>query len=315
VPVRPAGGDQALNQGPFDLASSSAGDRHTRRTAPLVWAGAVCLIVVVAAGGYLAAGVAVASGDRQAADVVIQKARTDSNQTISNRVTKAPTPPAFVTGAQDLAQTKTGVDRLNADFGRADVVVGSDLSRLRRSSATLKAQAENILVVPERDSLDQERRVVDDVASAFSAADGALKICVNQMHFISSMLDADMALTALQQDLDHQNVRGALSAFPTVDAKMQQAVSLSKGNDIPPQLRTLINSLSEVSTDLKQFLQAEQAGNLSAMQALSAKIDADGNAIGNVDQKGLDAYEAQLYKPYQDSYQSALRRAGFTVTS
>jgi hypothetical protein len=51
------------------------------------------------------------------------------------------------------------------------------------------------------------------------------------------------------------------------------------------------------------------------MQALSSKINADGDAISNFDQKGLDAYQAQLYKPYEDSYESALRLAGFTLTS
>jgi uncharacterized protein YhaN len=304
-----------MNQVPFDSASSSAGGTHTRtrRIAPFVWAGG--MVLVVAAGGYLGAGVAVASRDRQAAEVVVQKVRTDSNQTISDRVTKVPSLPTSAGGTQDLAQSKTGVDQLEADFGRAEAAVGSDLSRLRRSSATLEVQAGNILVVPERDSLDQERRRVDDIAAAFSAADGSLKIAIDQMGFISSMLDADIALTGLQQDLDQQNVSGALSAFPTVDAKMQQAVSLSRGKDIPPQLQALMSSLSQVSTDLKQFLQAEQAGNLPAMQALSSKINADGDAISNFDQKGLDAYQAQLYKPYEDSYESALRHAGFTLTS
>jgi hypothetical protein len=306
-----------MNQVPFDSTSSSAGGTHTRtrRIAPFVWAGGMVLILVVSAGGYLGAGVVVASRDRQAAEVVVQKARTDSNQTISDRVTKVPSLPTSVGGAQDLVQTKTGVDQLEADFGRAEAAVGSDLSRLRRSSATLEVQAGNILVVPERDSLDQERRRVDDIAAAFSAADGSLKIAIDQMGFISSMLDADIALTGLQQDLDQQNVSGALSAFPTVDAKMQQAVSLSRGKDIPPQLQTLMSSLAQVSTDLKQFLQAEQAGNLPAMQALSSKINSDGDAISNFDQKGLDAYQAQLYRPYEDSYESALRRAGFTLTS
>src|SRR5437879_3978181 len=85
-------GEAAMNQVPSDSASSSAGGTHTRtrRIAPFVWAGGIVLILVVAAGGYLAAGVAVASRDRQEAEAVVQKARTDSIQTISNRVTTAP---------------------------------------------------------------------------------------------------------------------------------------------------------------------------------------------------------------------------------
>jgi hypothetical protein len=115
--------------------------------------------------------------------------------------------------------------------------------------------------------------------------------------------------------LNDQNITGAVAAFPAVNAKMQQAVTLSRGKDIPPQLQTLMSSLSTLSADMTQFVQAVQAKDQRAVQTLSTKIDADANTTANFDQQGFDAFETQLFKPYQDRYEKALRQVGFTVTA
>jgi hypothetical protein len=307
-----------LEQGPFEYAhnfvQSGAPSARRRPIAPFVWGGVIVLVVVVAVGGYLAAGLAAAAGDRRAAEAVVEKARVDNNQ-ISGRVTQAQSLPSPLGGAQNLAQVKAGVDVLESQIKRADQTVVSDLPSLRQSSAALLDQEGSVLVLLQRGALNQERSRVDAVVTAFSAADACLKVASDQMTFVSSMLDAEMAMLSATQHLNDQDITGAVAAFPAVNAKMQQAVTLSRGKDIPPQLQTLMSSLSTLSADMTQFVQAVQAKDQRAVQTLSTKIDADANATANFDQQGFDAFETQLFKPYQDRYEKALRQVGFTVTA
>jgi hypothetical protein len=73
-------------------------------------------------------------------------------------------------------------------------------------------------------------------------------------------------------------------------------------------------ALATLAADFKQLLQAAQAHNLSAAQNAQAKVTTDTDALANFDQKGFDTFETNLFKPYQDRYDQALRQAGFTVT-
>jgi hypothetical protein len=72
-------------------------------------------------------------------------------------------------------------------------------------------------------------------------------------------------------------------------------------------------SLATLAADFKQLLQAAQAHNLRAAQNAQAKVTTDADAVANFDQKGFDAFQANLFKPYQDRYDQGLRQAGFTV--
>jgi hypothetical protein len=302
-----------LNQAPFQ---SRPGQPVEVGPAPrashlgrIIGIGAAVLVVVVAAGGYLAAGFVTAASDRQAAQAVVEQARKDNNR-ISSLVKTLPTTPSSVSSAQDVAKSKIAVDGLAATFDQGRGLVTGDLPRLRQAGATLQSQSEGLLVAPERGSLDQERGRVSAVVTAFSAAGDFLQVAGDQMRFVSSMLDAEIALDGVIQERDATR---ALAAYPQADSKVQQAVALSKSPNTPPQLRTLMASLATLGSDFKQLLQAARAHNLGAAQTAQAKVTTDANAVANFDQKGFDAFEANLFKPYQDRYDQALRQAGFTV--
>jgi hypothetical protein len=303
-----------LNQTPFESrpyqpveAGPTPRPSHLGRILGIV---AALLVVVLAAGGYLAAGFVTAASDRQAAQAVIEQARTDNNR-ISGLMKTVPTGPTSASSSPDLAKSKIAVDGIAANFDHDRGLVTADLPRLRQAAATLQSQSEGLLVAPERGSLDQERGRVGAVVTAFSAARDGFQIAGDQMRLVSSMLDAEIALDSVLQEQDPAR---ALAAYPQAEGKLQQAVALSKAPNTPPQAGTLMAALATLAADFKQLLQAAQAHNLSAAQNAQAKVTTDTDALANFDQKGFDTFETNLFKPYQDRYDQALRQAGFTVT-
>jgi hypothetical protein len=308
-----------LNQGPSNPGQSQPYGQHRpfeARPAPrasragrIIWVVAAVLVALLAVGGYLAAGFVVAASDRQTAEALVEHARNDNNQ-ISSLVKKLPSPPSSASSAQDLSQSKTAVAGIAATFDRERGVVNSDLPRLHRASATLQSQSGSLLVVPERGSLDKERSRVDAVVTAFLAARAVLQIGGDQMRALSSIFDAESVLLGTIQQ---QDVARALAAYPQVESKVQQAVTLSKALNVPPQIQALATSMGTLAADFKQFLQAQQSKNFNALQRSAAKVQADADGFA-FDDKGFNAYETNLFKPYQDRYNQALRQAGFTVT-
>jgi hypothetical protein len=282
-----------------------------RRLAPFAWIGIV-LLLVLAGGAYVFAGKAAGDADRQAAELVLQQARQD-NGLVYGLMKTVPSPPSSINGAQDLPHAKGAVDKVAASLRHAHLVVNSDLSRLRRAGATVQARSGGILVLSQRGPLDQERGRVDSVVTGFSVAGEYLQVAENQMRFTSSMLDAEIALVGVIALVQQQNMAGALELYPQVDGKVQAAIALSGGRFIPPQMLDPVNTLSTLAADFKRVIQAAQARDLRTIQALQPQLAAEANALGHYDQQGLDAYEASLFKPYQERYRRALRQAGFTL--
>jgi hypothetical protein len=283
-----------------------------RRLAPFVWIG-VALLLLAGAGTYVVAGKAAGDADRQAAELVVEQARQDNNL-IYGLMKTVPSPPSSINGAADLPHAKAAIDQKASALHHAHGVVSSDLPRLRRAGATIQAQSGGILVLSQRGPLDQERGRVDSVVTGFSVAGEFLRVAEDQMRFTSSMLDAEIALVGVVGLVQQQNMAGALALYPQVDGKVQQAVALSDGMYIPPQMLTPTNTLLALAADFKQVIQAAQRKDLKTIQALQPQISAEANALGHYDQQGLDSYEASLFKPYQERYRQALKQAGFTLT-
>lgn len=283
-----------------------------------IWIGVAALLVLVV-GGYIGAGAVGAAGYRQSAEQALRQAGTE-NDKIYGLVKKPPSLPASFSGQQTLAQaeqtlaqSKTAVDGYGTTLKRARAIVDTELPRLRQASQKLQADSGSILVAAQRGSLDEERRRLESAIAGFLAAGEYLTIAEEQMHFASVFLDADIALLGVARLVEQQNVAGALAQFPQVDIKVQQALTLSRGEHVAPQLQVLTNSLSTFSTDFKQLLQAIQAGNIEVVQTLAPKLDQDQKASASFDEAGYNAFQAQLAKPYVDRYEKAMKQAGFKL--
>jgi hypothetical protein len=278
----------------------------------VIWAGVAVLVVLVAVGGYLGAGVVVAAGYRQSAERTLAQAGTE-NDKIYGLLKKPPSGPVAIKSDQDLAQAKSALDEAGASLKQSHTIVGTELPRLGKASQNLRAESGGLLMVTQRGSLDEERGRIDSAIAGFSAAGEYLTIEEEQVRFASVLLDAEVAVAGVLRVVEQQNLAGALAQYPQVDSKVEQLRTLSRGQNIAPQLQALTNSVVTFSTDFKQFLQATQAGDVPAVQTLESKLDQDGKASASFDQAGYDAYQTQLAKPYVDRYERAMTRAGFKL--
>jgi hypothetical protein len=269
--------------------------------------------VILVAGGFFAIGVGAAAGDRLVADTAMEQARRDNNQ-VSDSLSRLPDLTLTASKIPDPAQAKTTIDGYLTKVKQSRAVVDADVPKLRGASDRLRGESGNFLVTTQRASLDQERGRVDALVTAFTAAGQYLQITEGQLTLDSAIVDVGGAFMALSGYVQRQDFNGAIAQYPQMDHAVQQAVTLSKGPNTPPQLQAQITALGTASTDLKQLVQAAQKKDLKTINALGPKLDADTSALDKFDQQGVNKYYDQLLKPYQDRYVSSLKQAGFKVT-
>lgn len=282
------------------------------RVGLLIGAFIAVLLVLGLGVGYFAAGVAVAANDRANAEKAVSEAVKD-NDRIYVLLKNSPSIPTSFNTPDDYAKAKATTDEYGAKATQARGIIDTNLPRLRQASATLRAQTGDFVVATQRGTLDKERARVESIITAFTAGGEGLQVLKDQMVFASAAFDVEGALAALIPVLTKGDVNGALSMYAPLDSKIPQAITLSKGPNIPPQLQTLMTQLATLAADLKQFLQAAQARNASEVQRLQPKIEQDARALQNFDERGLNAYEDQLFKSYADRYKQGMTQAGIKL--
>jgi len=278
----------------------------------LIGAGVAVLLVLGLGFGYFVAGAAVAANDRADAEKVVGQAAQD-NDRIYNLLKNTPTLPSSFNTPDDYAKAKATTDAYGAEATQGVGIINTSLPRLRQASATLRTQAGAFVVVTQRTALDRERARVESMITAFTAGGDGLRVMQDQMVFYSMVFDVEGAMAAIVPVLTKGDFKGALSMYGPIDSKIPQAVTLSKGPHIPPQLQTLMTGLATFAADLKQFLVAAQANDVSGAQRLLPALERDATALESLDEQGLKAYEDQLFKPYADRYKQGMAQAGFTL--
>lgn len=276
----------------------------------LVAAGAAMLILVGAV-AYLV-GTAAASVGRVVSDsnTTLETVRTHAND--ANASVKRV--PAFdVTGTNpDFAKARQTADQYAVQLGEYRGTVAADQVKLFRDRDRLSEQASGLPSLPSRGLLDRQRARVRSMLSALDAEDAALKILEDQMQALSAGFDAMGDFATVFDDLNKQDVKGALAVFPSLDGKLQTAAKLAAGPNTPPQVQKVVASLQALSTDFNRFLQAVQRGDTRGAQALEPRIEADAAALVSFDAQGLNAYERTILQPYEDRFDKGVRAAGFT---
>lgn len=297
------------------------GPRTRRRGLRLIIAAVAVLgLVVVALGGYLAAGVAIANADRQQAARALEQARQDNNQLAS--LVKAPDvgPTAFGSSSQDLTKLESEVQAYDARLPPAKTRLAASATRLHAASDTLQSESGNVLVAPERSSLAAERKRLESVITAFGAADEIMTIGDELLQYEASLIHASAVFIQVTDKLTtNSDAAGALAMYPQLDSATQRMVQLAKGPHIPPQFRSLTTNFAAAMPDFKRFIQAVQARDNRTVIALGPKLEDEMNglidAANKLDDKTVQATVQQLFQPYVDRYNAGLRAAGIQVVS
>src|SRR5262249_51908694 len=144
--------------------------------------------------------------------------------------------PAFDTAGASPAKAMQTADDYAAKMGAFRATVEADEGRLRADRDRLARQANGGLETPFRGALEYQRRRAESMLTALEAEDAELVILQNQMLAFSALFDAANDLQSVIGRLDQQDVRGALTLFPGLGAKLQTAARLAAGPNTPPQV-------------------------------------------------------------------------------
>lgn len=313
---------------------------YPRRRRPWIYIllsiGVVCLLLGSGI-GYFEAGATIAASDQQLVERALDRARSDSD-----RMTPLLTVPTFpnlkldqnaTTAAVEagLARLKDAFDRDAADYEQARLNAEGDRLRLVAVSKKIEpdlgrvdvtvpsmTQVRRAVLWPRRTALEQERGRSMSAAAGYSAAETFFQIGEQQARSDSGVVDAlssffDVEAVIIEQD----NVARALSLYPSLENKIQQAVTLSQGPNQTPDDLALAQALGTTAADLKKVLQAAQARNAAGVDAALAKFNSDFNSPGwNPDnQTQYVAPETRILSPLVTRYTTALQTAGINVNA
>lgn len=268
------------------------------------------VLVALAAAGYLVHAEVAGGQILKQASTVIESARTHNNQ-IADAL-KSPSFGAPLNDSSDAKAAAGSVATMDSALGGADTTLAAQLASLRKEDRILKEAQDGPWLLPSRSELASQQRRVDALITAFTSAQAELGVVRRQITGIQAFLSAAEQLQTIEPYVQQQDAAGALKLYAELEARLRTAATESP--NMPPQLKTAVGLMTTIATDLKQFLQAEEAGDYTRAEAVVGKLQTDADAMKTYDGSGIDAYETGLLSPYKNAYEKALTQAGFTVT-
>jgi hypothetical protein len=274
--------------------------------------GIVAIVVVVVGGalGYLGAGLAVAAGERTAANGVMRSAGADTLKLSGAFVNPKD---SGASSQNDIGQAKSQIDQTLARYQQGKAVLTADVAGLQRSNDRLLADENNLLLLPQRSWVEQQRHTVNLALSGFGAGRTWLALGIEQLQFMSALFDSmNDYVTAMNTYTDKNDLNGALAQFPQIQQKLVHATQLSHGGHIPPQYLAMMSWHTTLQADSQKMLQALHDKQYSQADAAANQVDSDAKGF-TFDENGFSAYEDKLFNPLKDAYNNNLKAAGFQL--
>jgi hypothetical protein len=162
------------------------------------------------------------------------------------------------------------------------------------------------LTLPERSTINRNRRRVDAALAALDGAGTGLDLLAKESAFAEPFLDALAGFEALGNATDLVSVQAQL---PGTGASLQQAVALAKPPAVPTELSPLLSAMQQAVKDLQAMVAAAGANDATAFHQASISLDADVQALSGFDQTTLDAASQTRFQPLIDSYNANLKIA------
>lgn len=286
----------------------------SKRWNPALIVAAALLVMIL--GGALLYFVSAArvNGQHAAAVSALESARKHNNL-----VYKALTNPALkgqLSTASGASEVKAAMDDYRAELGGSIRTVESDAVSLRAQRAQLRSAAQDPLAFAGRSQLNDDQRRVEAAALAFESADKFLSTVDNQMRCFTTTLAALVEFDNVTRFVQARDFSGGLALVPQLRQQVQDAATLARGDNIPPQLKALADVLTRAVDHLNQALAALQKNDGATAAAMASALQADGRAAADTyDQAAFDAFEHKVLDPYKSAYEAQMRKAGFVVTS
>ncbi|TMC51950.1 MAG: hypothetical protein E6J20_13790 [Chloroflexi bacterium] len=266
---------------------------------------AVILILIIGLIGYAGAGL-VYSGSRV----------TNAEHTLNTVVSHQNALNATFNDLNSQLSALNGTSAFNSQQALALVdksVANSELATqtINQDDASLSTAARDLghnpwLTLVGRSSLNREST---RIAHARKALDAARTVSADEVldgHFWHALYTGLADLANLNSQSGAGDLNGAKTTLSTMKSDVEQAAQLSTSPGLPPALHDLMVDFQSFVTDYGKQLDAQLAGDDSAVATYQASVQADLTRIGtyNIDQIGtqIDAF----YKPLIDRFNSEI---------
>jgi hypothetical protein len=275
-----------------------------RRRAGRRWAiiGGIAVVFLLMI-GYVVAGAAVAGAPLGRADKALATALGHQDQVVATLRTDPFKNVDFSSSTPDIPKAKTALTGYAKRLAQSTSLVGADRAALRAVQPSLEA---SWLTLPERSTINRNRRRVDAALAALDGAGTGLDLLEKESAFAEPFLDALAGFEALGNATDLVSVQAQL---PGTGASLQQAVALAKPPAVPTELSPLLSAMQQAVKDLQAMVAAAGANDATAFHQASISLDADVKALSGFDQTTLDAASQTRFQPLIDSYNANLKIA------
>lgn len=294
----PAVGEPA--QAPTAAPGPDVPRRGSARRWLIIGAIAVVFVLII---GYVVGGAAAAGGPVRNADRALTTTLDHQDSVIATLSTEPFKNIDFTSNNPDIAKAKAALADYEKKLAASVTLVGSDRAALQGVRPNL---AGSLLTLPERSTIDRERRRVDAALAALDSAGRGLDMLQKESAFAEPFLDALAGFVALGNATD---LAGVQAQLPGTGANLQKAVDLGKPPAVPAEVSPLLTAMQQAVTDLKAMVAAAQANDQAAFNKASTALDADGKVLTGFDATSLDKADQVRFQPLIDTYNRNLKIA------
>ncbi|GAC1686833.1 MAG: hypothetical protein PVS2B1_07340 [Candidatus Dormibacteraceae bacterium] len=271
---------------------------------------AVVVIVIVVVGiiGYAFVGIAfastrIANADRSLNTVISHQNNLNSTfKDIDKQFNGLSTTSAF-----NPAQSRTLIDKFIANARSAGTAVSQDDASLVSARAGLASH--QWLTAFSRSGLDREAARIDHARKALSNAKSISADYVKDGEFFQAFLETMVDLEKFLNETGAGDLNAARASLPGMKAHVDNALQLSTGPGLPPEVHSLMVDFQGLVVDFGGLLDAIGTNDSAAIMNAGKKVEDDGTRIGTYDFTKIGIQIDAFYKPRVDAFNSEMAKA------
>jgi hypothetical protein len=277
---------------------------------PMVAAGVVVALLVVAVIGYAAGGIAFASSriasTRTTYNAVVahQNAITDELNAFDKNVTGVNLTSATAT---QLKQNRTAYDTLVSQSQAAQPTIAADDASLASAQARLRENS--WLTLFARSDLNKASEKMGHERKALAAAKTISGDLVQLGTFYQTFYDSLIDLDNLSTKAQATDFTGAAAAISLLKADIAKAIQLSGAPGLPPDMKLFLTDFQTLAVDFGKLLDAAIAGDTGGASADLKAVDADITKIESYDTDKMSNDIKAFYQPMIDTFNSEIAKA------
>ena len=274
-----------------------------RSRSPIVAAGVVIALLVVAVAGYAAGGFVYGNRKVNSAISAYNKVADDQNKMaafFNNEGSNFNKGTVSAGSVDTVKKDRTALQTLVTQSESFQPTVTSDDAMLAGTETSLKENA--WLTVLSKSSIDRQYNNIVIERAALGIAKTILADYIQYGTFYESVDDAIIDVDNMSTALNNEDVQGAITANTALKADLAKAVSLEKAAGVSTQMPGFLAAMQAVANDFSALISAAQSGNSAGLTSALNALDADTAKVDAYDFRSMGSEEQAYFKKLVDSY-------------